>query len=181
MKIQKLKIVKIILISIITILAILILIPVIFEEKITQKVKEIANQNLNAKLEFSHSKVSFFTHFPSLTLTLTQFDLKGSKPYQNESLLKSDKVGFGINFLSIFSNKIKIEEIYLSNSQITILVNKNGEANYNIYKSKESQEKSESDNSIQIENISIENSALNYIDHSSNIKFLSKGLNYIGK
>jgi len=178
-----LKVLRITGISILSILSILIILPTLFSDTITQKVKILANENLEGELNFNDSNLSFFKHFPSLTLTLNELNLNGSKPYKEQSLVSAKEISFGINVWSIvFGKQTKIEEIYLEEAKINILVNYNGEANYNIYKanSKDTATSSESA-SLRLENIHINNSQLVYNDKSTKINIEAKGFNYRGK
>ena len=87
-------------------------------------------------MNYSDVSVSFFHHFPSLTLTLNDLSLNGSAPYKNEKFITAKEVSFGINVASlVFSKEVKIDQIYLSDSFINVKVNPKGEANYNVYKS----------------------------------------------
>ena len=129
-----LKILKYTGITIIVLLALMFITPLIFSDKIKEEVKKTANKKLNGELNYSDAEVSFFTHFPSLTLTLTKFNLNGSAPFQNEKLVTADEIAFGINLSSlVFGKNIKTDQIFLSNSLINIKVNKKGETNYNVY------------------------------------------------
>lgn len=177
------KILKITGITFVISLLILILLPIVFADTITEKVKVLANKNLEGKLNFNDSELSFFKHFPSLTLTLHEFNLNGSKPFKNKSLISAKEIGFGIDVWSaVFGNQTQIEEIFLENAKINIQVNRKGEANYNIYKSnpKENNTASESA-SLELENIQINNSELVYNDKSTKINIEAKGFNYKGK
>ena len=130
------KILKITGITFVISLLAFIVLPIIFADTITEKVKVLANKNLEGELNFNDSELSFFKHFPSLTLTLHELNLNGSKPYQNKSLISAKEIGFGIDVWSVvFGSQTQIEEIYIDNAKINILVNQKGEANYNIYKS----------------------------------------------
>ena len=110
------------------------LLPILFPGKIAEEVKSFANKKLNGELNFKEANLSFFNHFPSLTLTLTDFSLKGSAPYKNSDLVKANEIAFGINIKSLlFDSKVNIDKIYVSNARINVLVNEKGEDNYNVY------------------------------------------------
>ncbi|TGD57326.1 AsmA family protein [Flavobacterium humi] len=176
-----LKVLKISGISIGVILLALFLIPIAFPGQIAEKVKDFANKKLEGELNFKEANLSFFNHFPSLTVTLNDFSLKGSAPYKNETLIKSDEVAFGINVMSlIFDNSIKIDKIFVSNAEMNVLVNEKGEANYNVYISDKNAPKDSSGTSLRLEKIAIENSHLVYNDKSAKILIDAKGFNYVG-
>ena len=56
-----------------SILLIMFLLPVLFPKTITQKIKQLMNQNINGQVNFSGTSLSFFKRFPELTLTLEDF------------------------------------------------------------------------------------------------------------
>lgn len=174
---------KVLAISFGGILGVMLVLPMLFPEKITQEVKTFANQKLNGELNFKEANLSFFNHFPSLTLTLKGFSLKGSAPYQHENLVSSDEISFGIHLGAlIFENVTKINQIYLSDAQVNVLVNEKGEANYNVYVSDaKASEQSESATSLYLEKIDIANAHLTYTDQSAKIQVNAKGFNYLGK
>lgn len=166
------------------IIGLLFLTPIVFEDQIKEQIKKTANERLSAELNYSDVSVSFFRHFPSLTLTLDNLSLNGSAPYTHEKFITAKEVSFGINVASlIFSKSVKIDQIYLSDSFINVKVNPNGEANYNIYKSQEqaSQPKDSSDTALKLERIEILNSKIIYDDKSTKVHFDAYGFNYLGK
>ncbi|SHJ38772.1 AsmA family protein [Flavobacterium haoranii] len=176
------KIVKIAAISILLLIAFTLSLPFIFTDTITQKVKATANTHLDGELNFKETNLSFFKHFPSLTLTLNELNLNGSAPYKKESLINAKEVSLGINVFSlIFGSETEIDEIYLDNAKINIQVNRFGEANYNVYKLNGDTTKTSSNESqLKLERIIINNSELVYFDRSAKIEIKLKGLNYRG-
>ncbi|MFL9832385.1 AsmA-like C-terminal region-containing protein [Flavobacterium sp. ST-87] len=177
------KILKYIGITLITLLAFMFIAPYVFADKINAEIKKVANEKLNATLDYSESNVSFFQHFPSLTVSLNHFKLNGSAPYEKENLITAKEIAFGINVSSlIFGNSVNIDKIYLSNADINVKVNKEGFANYNVYKSgkTETTEKQE-DSSLKLEKIEITNSKIVYDDLSAKFHLDIYGFNYLGK
>ncbi len=170
-------------ITITVILFLLFILPILFPQAITNKVKAFANEKLNGELSFKETNLSFFTHFPSLTLTLDEFLLKGSAPFEKDTLISAKEIAFGINVKSIFfGDKIKIDKIYLSDGFINVKVNKKGQPNYNVYVSESSETASDSSSaSIQLERIDLKKVKLFYDDKSTNILIKAKELNYLGK
>lgn len=177
------KILKIVGITFIGVLFLMFILPVIFPDAITNKVKAYANEKLNGELSFKETNLSFFTHFPSLTLTLDDFLLKGSQPFEKDTLVAAKEIAFGINVKSIFfGDKIKIDKIYLSEGLINVKVNKKGQPNYNVYISESNETASDTSSaSIQLERIDIKKVRLLYDDKSTNILIKAKELNYLGK
>ncbi|WP_338376240.1 AsmA-like C-terminal region-containing protein [uncultured Flavobacterium sp.] len=176
------KILKISGITFVVSLLLLTLLPILFADTITEKVKVLANENLEGELNFKDSNLSFFKHFPSLTLTLDEFSLNGSIPFKNESLITAKEIGFGIDIPSmLFGSEAQIDKIFLENAKINVQVNKNGEANYNIYKSNATTASNDKSASLNLKSIIIENSEIIYNDASTKILIDAKGFNYKGK
>jgi AsmA protein len=179
-----LKIAKYFGITFVVILGLLFLTPIIFADTIKEQIKKTANEKLSAELNYSDVSVSFFHHFPSLTLTLSDLNLNGSAPYKNEKFITAKEVSFGINVASlVFSKTVKIDQIYLSDSFINVKVNANGEANYNVYKSstQASNPKDSTETALKLEQIEILNSKIIYDDQSAKVHFDAFGFNYKGK
>lgn len=171
------------------ILLMLFLIPLLFPGKIESEVKKLANERLSGELDFKNTKLSFFTHFPSLTVSLDDISLTGSAPFANDTLLKADQVAFGINLKHlIFDKEVKVDELYLSKGLINVKVNQKGQANYNVYinpdKDKDEPKKAdepEEGTAIQLDRIDLRNCHMIYNDHSAKILIDAYGFNYLGK
>lgn len=182
---RALKTFKVIGITIASVLLLLFLIPLLFPGKIASEVKKIANERLDTKMEFSKSKLSFFTHFPSLTVSLENLSLTGSAPFHKDTLLQAEQVAFGINLKRlIFDNEIKINKLYISKALINVMVNQKGQANYNIYiapDDKKTGNNPEEGTAIRLERIDFEDCHVKYNDRSAKILIDAKGFNYVGK
>jgi len=179
-----LKILKWLGITVAGILLLMFLIPLLFPGTIASEVKKVANKSLDAKLNFSKSKLSFFTHFPSLTVSLDDLSLTGSAPFRNDTLLKADQVAFGINLKRlIFNNEVKINKLYVSDAFVNVMVNSKGQANYNVYISPDKQPKDSTDEgtAIRLDRIDFENCHIKYNDRSAKILVDAHGFNYVGK
>lgn len=166
------------------ILFLMFIIPILFPGTIAQQVKNVANKNLDAKLDFTRSRLSFFTHFPSLTVSLDSLRLTGSAPYSNQTLLNAEQVAFGINLKRlIFNNEVKIDKLYVSDAFINVMVNQKGEANYNIYVPENEQPKDTTGEgaAIRLDRIDFENCHIKYNDRSAKILVDAHGFNYVGK
>jgi AsmA protein len=146
-----------------SILFLMFILPVLFPKTITDKIKQLANQSLNGKVAFSGTSLSFFKRFPELTLTLEDFSLKGTAPFQDDTLVAAKDISFALDLTSLLKTKIKISKIYLSQALINIEVDSAGKGNYNVYKSKPETPKDKADTasaSLGIAQILVEKSHL---------------------
>jgi AsmA protein len=166
-----------------SLLLLMFILPFLFPQTITNKIKEWANGNINGHVAFSSTSLSFFKHFPSLTLTLYDVDLNGSAPFEKDTLVSSKEISLGIDLSSVFSSKVTIDKIYLDNALINIQVDSAGHANYNIYKGSKQNADTKADTSsasLGIDQILVQNSHLIYNDRSIPTKIEARGFNYTG-
>ncbi len=170
--------------SIATLLLLLFLAPVVFPGTVSEKIKNWTNESLAGELNFSKARLSFFKHFPSLTLTLYDFTLKGSAPFQKDTLVAAEEVAFGIDLSTLIFNKsIHIDKIFVSDAYMNVQVNAKGEANYNVYvsgKKKKVSSDTAGGTALKLEKIIIENSHLVYNDQSLPLLINARGFNYTG-
>jgi len=178
------RIVKVIVITIVSLLLLLFLLPYIMPGTISKKIKTLVNRSIEGEVNFSRARLSFFNHFPSLTLTLHDFILRNSAPFQNDTLLSAGELAFGIDIIGLIRGDITIDEFYLTKSDIKVRVNENGDANYNVYKSATSSDTSASapdtTAALKIEKIVIEKSNIVYDDRSSDVLINARGVDYEG-
>lgn len=178
------RVLKITGITIASVILLLFLIPFLFPGFVSGKIKGLVNSTITGQLDFSKARLSFFNHFPSLTLTLYDVDLKGSAPFQQDTLVSANELSFGINLQSLLSKKVKVDEIYLTKALINIQVDSAGNANYNVYKSTSPTSnniKEDTSATIKIEKIVLEKSNLVYNDRSLPMVIKATGIDYTGK
>ncbi|WEK37171.1 MAG: AsmA-like C-terminal region-containing protein [Candidatus Pseudobacter hemicellulosilyticus] len=172
-------------VSVGSLLLLMFLLPFLFPNFVEKKIKSWANNAIVSDVDFSRARLSFFHHFPSLTLTLDDFILHGSPPFRKDTLVAANEIALGIDLGSIFSSSLNINQIFLSDGRIEIKVNKEGLANYNVYKSDSVQSASvDTDSgsaSLRLENIHLDRINLTYRDRSIPMAITAKGLHYAGK
>ncbi|HEY4323173.1 MAG TPA: AsmA-like C-terminal region-containing protein [Mucilaginibacter sp.] len=177
-----LKILKISGITIGGLLLLLFTLPYLFPQTVSDKIKQWAKGSITGQLSFSRTRLSFFKRFPSLTLTLYDFSLKGSAPFQKDTLVSANEISLGIDLRSVFQERITINKVYLSHAFINIQTDTAGHVNYAVYKSKDSTSahKDTTSASLGIDHIVIEDSRLVYDDRSVPLKFTTGKFDYTG-
>ena len=182
------KAVKISLVSLVVvvlILFLLILTPFVFKDKFAAIVKSTASKSLRTELNFSGLDVSFFHHFPHLTITLNDFSLKSCAPFTKDTLVAAKDISFGVNLLSIFSNPIKITRVYLNRARIKVLYNEQGANSFDVFVPGDTIEKKNpaatESADLKIEDITIRQSDFIYSDASIPVLVFAHGINYKGK
>lgn len=178
-----LKILKITGIATGSIVALLFLLPMLFPNVVANKIKGWANNSITGEMDFSKARLSFFKHFPSLTLSLYDFSLKGSAPFRQDTLIAAKEIALGINVASIFSDKMKVDKIFLSKGNVHIMVDAAGHPNYNVYKASATKDKDNNDSataSMEIKKIQIDQTDFVYDDKSIPILIQAQGMHYVG-
>ncbi len=170
-------------IAIVSILFLLFIIPILFPGTIAQEVKAFANKKLNSELNFSKARLSFFDHFPSLTVTLDDFSLKGSAPFKNDTLVAAEGIGFGINLKRLlFDSQIVIDKVFMDDSRINVMVNEKGEANYNVYISNDKAPvDTVSSTYLRLDKIKFTHCKIRYEDRSAKMLINADDFNYTGR
>jgi len=165
-----------------SLILILFLLPYLFPKFVSNKIRQWARQSIQSELHFKSARLSFFRHFPALTLTLYDVRLNGSAPFAKERLIEADEIALGVDLRSVFS-EVRIDKIFLTNAFINIQVDTGGRANYNIYAAPKSKPDASNDStsaSLKIEKIIIEKSRLTYNDASLPLLINARGLDYEG-
>ncbi|WP_111709675.1 AsmA-like C-terminal region-containing protein [Lutibacter citreus] len=178
---------KIIIGILIVILGILIAIPYFFEDKIVELIKETANNNVNAKIDFNNVDISLISSFPNAKVSLNNFLITTKKPFEGDTLANVKALSLKFPISSLFkstSEEINVSFITIEEAAFNILINKKGEANYNITKeSATSTSENSTENSgikLKLDGYSIENSNIYYTDVSSEIALKLENFNHKG-
>lgn len=179
------KVVKYTVITVFVLLVFMFSIPYLFPGFVSDKIKSWANHAIVSKLNFSKARLSFFNHFPSLTLTLYDVSLTGSAPFERDTLVSAKEIALGVDLSTVFNKAVRINEIYITRGNVQVFVSKEGQPNYNIYKTgaktTTGTDTAASDAALKLDRIQIEESALLYNDHSIPILIKANNVNYLGK
>jgi hypothetical protein len=129
------KIAKITGISLAVLLLILFVAPFIFKGKIIAIAKEQINKNLNARVDFKDLSLSFFRHFPRVSVALEELQVIGTDVFAKDTLISAKEIDVAVNLFSVIGGKnMKIYSVNINEPRIHVIVNKDGKANYDIAK-----------------------------------------------
>ena len=176
------KFLKIIGIIFVVIIILMLVIPLFFKGEIEGIVKKEVNKNIKATLDFSGVGLNMFEHFPDFTLSIDDISLINKAPFEGDTLLsaKSFKTTVDV-WKAVFGGKILIKGLSIEKPNILIYVLKDSTANYNIYESSDtSTSTSKSDFNVALQNYSISNANIAYIDQTSGMVVAIKNLNHSG-
>ncbi|MFY0712494.1 AsmA family protein [Seonamhaeicola sp. NFXS20] len=182
------KALKIFGIIILIVIALLIAIPFAFQSQITEIVKRYINQSLNAKVEFNDVGLSFIKSFPQARVSVSDLTITNFEPFKDETLATVKNIAFTMPINELFKKAdeepITVSSFKIDEALLTLKTDKFGNTNYDIVKS-DSTETSTNEGegasfSFSIEDYSIKNSALTYLDEASNMLIHLSEFNHSG-
>lgn len=171
-------------------LVLLFALPFVFKGKIIDLVKQTANNNLNARLDFENADLSLLRGFPDVQLKLHDFYIINKEPFAGDTLVKAAEIGLELPFKSLFndaSEAIQINSFSIQNAVVAIQIDSLGNANYDIvkkdkYKETDSVSAASSDSfSFDLKEYNLQNGSLSYEDAKSKTSFYLRDLNHSGK
>ncbi|WOD42140.1 AsmA-like C-terminal region-containing protein [Hwangdonia lutea] len=180
------KAIKIIGITLLIIIALLIAIPFAFQGQIKDIVKRFINENVNAKVEFSDVSLSFISSFPQAHVSVSDLVISNFEPFKDETLATAKSIAFTMPIKELFKtaseDPITVNSIDVDAILLTLKTNKFGDVNYDIAKADEnvSAETPSSSFSFNLEDYSVNNSALTYLDEASNMIIHVSEINHTG-
>jgi len=173
------------------ILLLMILVPYLYKDKLIELVKTEANKNLNATLDFGDVDLTFFAHFPNLTLKIEDLTLTGKDEFEGIQLINIHSFNLVIGLGKVLKgNEIPdINKVYIEDPIVTAIVLKNGRVNWDIVK-KEVDNGNENtggtdtskptDINVNLRYYEIKNAQINYTDNLSDMVLVIDGLNHSG-
>jgi len=162
------------------IVAALIAIPYFFKDDIVKAVKDLANENVEASIDFGDVDVSLIRHFPDILLELNDLKVIGKGTFDGVNLVSAKQVNLDLDLMSVIKNEkpLKINEIDLVAPDINIVVLKNGQANYDITQPSEAEATSSTDDFLlQLSVLSIKDGRFRYSDATLPFAMDMNGMN----
>ncbi|MEM9053382.1 MAG: AsmA family protein, partial [Bacteroidota bacterium] len=127
------KALKWIAIVVVVIFLLLLILPFAFKGKIVDLIKEQANENLRAKVEFSDVSLSLIKNFPNLAVGIDELSVVGIENFEGDTLASIGNIGLVMDVMSVISgDEIVVKRINLDQPSIMVKVLEDGSANYDI-------------------------------------------------
>ena len=117
------------------ILILLLVLPFAFQGKIEKLVKQEGNKMLNAQFDFSALNISLLRNFPSASVTLEDFYLKGTGAFENDTLIQAGELTAAVNLFSLFGDSgYDISKIIIEDTKVKAIVLEDGKPNWDVMK-----------------------------------------------
>lgn len=169
------KIIKIAGITLGVILLLLIILPFAFQGKIEKIVKSEGNKMLNAQFDFRSLDISLLRNFPSASVTLKDFWLKGTGEFEKDTLVQAGELTATINLFSLFgSSGYDVSKIIIEDTRLHAIVLKDGRPNWDVMKPSSEADMAREETSgesapirIKLQKLSVNNLDIIYDDRQS--------------
>jgi vacuolar-type H+-ATPase subunit H len=176
---------KILLVVVLLLLIALIVIPMVYKDKIIERVKVEVNKNLRADVDWDDFSLSLFKGFPDMTISLDNLSVVGVENFKGDTLVAFDKFNMSMDLFSLFSDKIKIKTIVMDNPVVRAIVLEDGSVNWDItYPSEEIEEPEDTsamEMVISLQKFEVINGSVAYIDKELDMAAWLNGLDFIMK
>jgi len=111
----------------------LALVPVLFEDRIIERLRTELNDQLRATVTFADVDASLLSTFPTLTAEISALKVTGEGEFEGITLFSAESVAAGVDLLAlVMDDAIQIESIGVERPEAHLIVTEDGKANYDI-------------------------------------------------
>ena len=181
------KILKYLGFTLLFLIALIILLPIIFKGSIVEKVKEEANNNLNAKVDFGDFDLSLITTFPNFKFSINNIKVDGVDKFEGTQLANIGNLTLKVDLMSVISgDEIKVKTLSISDLTANAIVLADSSANWDIAKTsgdieEEVIEEADTETSsfkLGLKDLSITNANITYLDETMDLETSIKNFNF---
>lgn len=157
------------------ILLLLLILPFAFQGKLAKLVKEEGNKMLNAQFDFRTLNISLLRNFPSASVSLEDFWLKGTGPFENDTLIQAGELTAAVNLFSLFGDGgYDISRIIVKDTRVHVIVLEDGRPNWDVMKPSPDAETPEDETAqetfrIKLQKLSVDNLSVVYDDRQGGV------------
>ncbi|MBK7343349.1 MAG: AsmA family protein [Saprospiraceae bacterium] len=162
-----------------------VILPRIYKDDLLAIIREEANQNLTATLDFKDLDLSLFRQFPRLSVRLDSLSITGRDAFDGYTLLSCDRAEISVSIWDLFQQgaPLRIQTLDLDHPDFRILILENGQANYDITVPDTMQQEEPETPGLTgaIQAYSITDGSIRYEDRTMPLVFSLAGLQHNGK
>lgn len=139
----------------------------LFEDQIGQEVISQINKQLKTELKVEKVDISVLSTFPQAGVNLRGVLLEGT---QGRGLLEAEKIVCRFGLFSLFGSNVKVNSIEIEDGAMNVVLDRNGNPNYDIFKETEttsSEESTEASGGLSLETARLEDIEFIYADEQN--------------
>ena len=169
------KLLKIAVGTIVAVLVVLLVLPIAFRGKLEGIVKQEGNKLLNAQFDFEKLDISLIRNFPSASITLKDFWLKGVDVFENDTLIYAGELTAAVNVMSLLGDSgFEVSKVIVNDTRLKAIVLEDGKVNWDVMKPTdevESDEQSAESSAfkVSLKKLSVDNLDVVYDDRKGGI------------
>ena len=169
------KLLKIAVGIIVSVLVVLLVLPIAFRGKLEGIVKQEGNKLLNAQFDFEKLDISLIRNFPSASITLKDFWLKGVDVFENDTLIYAGELTAAVNVMSLLGDSgFEVSKVIVNDTRLKAIVLEDGKVNWDVMKPTdevESDEQSAESSAfkVSLKKLSVDNLDVVYDDREGGI------------
>jgi len=163
----------------------IILLPIIFKGTIIEKVKEEANNNLNAKIDFGEFDLGLISTFPNFEFSIDDVTVDGVDQFEGIQLANIKNLTLKVGLMSVISgDEINVKTISILDPTINAVVLADTTANWDIAKASDDEEVIEetteesSPFKLSLKDLSIINANITYADATMDLETTITNFNF---
>lgn len=166
---------------------VIISIPLLFGGTIKDKIRYLANEHVNAKVDFADVDISLIRSFPKASVIIDELSIINFAPFEGDTLAYAKKISLDMSINELFKDAeepISIQKFIIDEANIGIKTDSIGNSNFDIAKASEEPEVATKEESgsftFELDHYEINNSKLLYQNDISKIALLMTNVNHSG-
>ncbi|PCI93884.1 MAG: hypothetical protein COB15_15435 [Flavobacteriales bacterium] len=181
------KILKYLGFTLLFLIALIILLPIIFKGKIVEMVKEEANNNLNAQIDFGEFDLGLISTFPNFEFSIDNVKVDGVDKFEGTQLASIGNLTLKVDLMSVISgDEINVKTLSISDLNVNAIVLADSSANWDIAKAtgeveEEIIEETDAEPSsfkLGLKDLSITNANITYVDQTMDLSTTITNFNF---
>ena len=119
--------------------------PILFKKQILEAVKNAANEQLTAKIDFKDVSLSLLWTFPNFSFSMKELTITGKEEFEGLKLADVKDLSLRLNLWKVMGGTYEVNSVIFDKPNFYIKVLNNGKANYDIMKPDTTTKKPESE------------------------------------
>jgi hypothetical protein len=155
--------------------------PLLFKKQILEAVKNAANEQLTAKIDFKDVSLSLLWTFPNFSFSMKDLTITGTKEFDGLKLADVKDLSLRLNIWNVIGGKYEVNSVIFDNPKFYVKVLNNGKAIYDIMKPDSLKKESSSDKfSARLSYYALKNADITYDDAPNSTFIKIVNMNHSG-
>ncbi len=157
------------------VLVLMIVLPLAFRDRIAQRAKLEVNRNVDARVDWRDVGLSFFRHFPHLTLTLDSLTAIGTGKFQNDTLAAVRHFGVVLDLSSVLGNvfggqPLVVSAVTIDQPRVSLIELEDSSVNWDITKKTTEQPQTSKPMAISLRRFEINDATVTFDNRQSKLE-----------